>query len=158
MTFVQHINAHVGIPCWNILYKGLTQPLRGVLCNISIAMYFSDVMGRRRRKSDVSRSARRRHFTASNRRALNKNNSRSSGDVFGQGESASRRTCKWRSWHPGRQGCFKLCLKFKQRSSHGMARQDKSSSFHMVRASPGKRFCELWRSKVDVGQQGAEGD
>jgi len=44
-------------------------------------------------ESDVSRSARRNHFIGSNRRALKKNNSRSS-DVFGQGESASRRTCK----------------------------------------------------------------
>ena len=46
-----------------------------------------------RRKSDVSRSARRRHFTGSNRRAPKKNNSRSS-DVSGQGESASNRICK----------------------------------------------------------------
>jgi len=50
-------------------------------------------MGRRRRKSDVSRSTRRRHFTGSNRRALKKNNSRSS-DVIGQSESTSRSTCK----------------------------------------------------------------
>jgi len=35
-------------------------------------------MGRWRRKSDVSRSARRRHFARSNRRAPKKNNSRSS--------------------------------------------------------------------------------
>jgi len=34
-----------------------------------------------------------RHFTGSNRRTPKKNNSRSS-DVSGQGESASRRTCK----------------------------------------------------------------
>ena len=62
-------------------------------------------MGRGRRKSDISKSARRRHFIGSNRRAPKKNNSRNS-DVAGQGESASRRTCKWRSQHPGRQGYF----------------------------------------------------
>ena len=43
-------------------------------------------MGRRRWKSDVSRSARRRHFTGSNRSAPKKNTSRSS-DVSGQIES-----------------------------------------------------------------------
>jgi len=66
-----------------------------------------------------------RHFVGSNRRASKKNNSRSS-DVSGQGESASRRTCKWRNWHPSRQGYFR------QRCSHEMARQDKSSSLHMA--------------------------
>ena len=45
--------------------------------------------------------------------------------VSGQGESASRRSCKCRSQHPSRQGYFR------QRCYHGMARQDKSSSFHM---------------------------
>jgi len=44
-------------------------------------------------ESDVSRSARHRHFMESNRRAPRKNNSRNS-DVSGQSESASRRTCK----------------------------------------------------------------
>ena len=39
-----------------------------------------------------------------------------------------------------------------------MARQDKSSSFHMVRASPERRYGELRRSKVDLEQLGAEGD
>jgi len=32
---------------------------------------------------------------------------------------------------------------FRQRCSHGMARQDKSSSFHMARASPERRYDEL---------------
>jgi len=32
---------------------------------------------------------------------------------------------------------------FRQRCSHGMARQDKSSSFHMARASPERRYGEL---------------
>jgi len=50
-------------------------------------------LGRRRRESDVSGSARRRHFTRSTRRAPKKNNSRSS-EVSGQVESASRRFCK----------------------------------------------------------------
>jgi len=48
-------------------------------------------IGRRRRKSDFIKSARRRHFTGSNQRAPKTNNSRSS-NVSGQGESASRRT------------------------------------------------------------------
>ena len=65
-----------------------------------------------------------------------KDNSRSS-EVSGQGERASRRTCKGRSRHPSRQGYFR------QRCSHGMARQDKSSSFHMARASPERRYGEL---------------
>ena len=42
---------------------------------------------------DVSRSARRRHFTRSNQRTPKKNN-RKSRDISCQGESASRRTCK----------------------------------------------------------------
>ena len=46
-----------------------------------------------RRKSDVCRSARRKYFTGSNRRAPKKNSSRSS-DVSGKGESASSRSCK----------------------------------------------------------------
>jgi len=45
------------------------------------------------RKSDGSRTARRRQFTRSNRKAQKTINSRSS-DVSGQGEGASRRTCK----------------------------------------------------------------
>jgi len=39
-----------------------------------------------------------------------------------------------------------------------MVQQDTSSSLHMARASPERRYCELWRSKVDVEQRGAEGD
>ena len=39
--------------------------------------------------------------------------------------------------HPSRQGYFR------QRCSHGMARQGKSSSFYMARASPERRFCEV---------------
>ena len=93
-----------------------------------------------RRKSDVSRSVRRRHFTGSIRRAPKKNYSRSY-DVSGQGESVSRRTFKWRSRHPSRQSYFR------QRWSHGMARQDKSSNFYMARASPERRYGELWRQK-----------
>jgi len=110
-------------------------------------------MGRWRRKGDISRSTRRRHFNRSNWRVLNKNNSRSS-DVSGhwQGESALRRTCKWKSWHPSRQGYFR------QRCSHGIARQDKSSSFHMARVSQEKRYGELWILKVDVEKRGAEDD
>jgi len=95
-------------------------------------------MGRRRRKSNVSWSPRRRHFTGSNQRALKKNSSRSI-DVSGQSESASRRTCKWTSQHPSRQGCFK------QRCSHRMAQQDKSSSLYMARALLERKYCELWR-------------
>jgi len=64
-------------------------------------------------KCDVSRSARRRHFTGSNWGAPKKKNSRSI-DISGQGESASRRTCKCRSRHSSRQG------NFKQRCSHGI--------------------------------------
>ena len=105
-------------------------------------------MGRWRRESDVSKSARRRHFIGSNQRALKKNNSRS--DVSDQCESASRRTCKWKSWHPSRQGYFR------QKCSHGMARQVKSSNFHMVRASPERRYGELWRLKIDVKQRCAK--
>jgi len=30
--------------------------------------------------------------------------------------------------------------------------------FQMARASPERRYGELWRSKVDVEQRGAEGD
>jgi len=110
-------------------------------------------MGRRRPKRDVNRSTRRRHFTGSNRKAPKKNNSRSS-DVSGQSESASRRTCKWRSPHLSRQGYFK------HRCSLGTARQDKSSCFHMARGSLERRYGELrlQRSKVDVEQRGAEGD
>ena len=52
--------------------------------------------GRRRRKSDVVRSTRRREFTGSNWRALKKNNSRSS-DVSGQSESALT------SWQPANE-------------------------------------------------------
>ena len=80
-------------------------------------------------ESDDSRSARRKHFVGSTRRASKKNNSMSS-DVFGQSESALRRTCKWRSRHPSRQGYFR------QRCSHRMAQQDISSSLHM--SFPGK--------------------
>jgi len=47
----------------------------------------------RRRKSEVSRSARRRHFTGSNWRALKKNNSRSN-EVSGQSERTSRKSCQ----------------------------------------------------------------
>ena len=97
-------------------------------------------MGRWRQISDVSRSARRWHFARSNQRAPKKNNSRSS-DISGQCESASRRTCKWRSRHPSRQGYFR------QRCSHGMSRQDKSSIFHMARASPERRYSKLWKEK-----------
>jgi len=32
---------------------------------------------------------------------------------------------------------------FRQRCSHGMARQDESSSLHMARASPERRYSEL---------------
>jgi hypothetical protein len=39
-----------------------------------------------------------------------------------------------------------------------MARQDTSSSLHIERASPERRYGELWKSKVDVEQRGAEGD
>ena len=79
-------------------------------------------MGRWWRKIDVCRSARFRHFTKSNQRASKKNNSRSS-DLSGQGESALRRTCKWRSWHWNRQGYFR------QRYSHGMAHQEITRAF-----------------------------
>jgi len=87
-------------------------------------------IGRWRQESDVSRSARSRHFIGSNRRAPKKNNSRSS-NVSGQGESASRRTYKWRSRHPSRQGYFR------QRCFHGpvMARQAKSSSLDIKLAN-----------------------
>jgi len=39
-----------------------------------------------------------------------------------------------------------------------MARKDKSSSLHMARASPERRYGELRKSKVDVEQRVAEGD
>jgi len=105
-------------------------------------------MGRWRLKSDVSRSARRRHFTGSNWRAPKKNNSRSS-DVSGQGESASNRTCKWRSRHP-------RLFQAKMFPRNGTT--DKLSSLHLARASPERKYGEIWRSKVDVEQRGAEGD
>jgi len=109
-------------------------------------------MGRQKQKNDVIRSARCKHFTGSKRRAPKKNNSRSSDvRVSGQSESVSRRTCKWRSRHPSRQGYFK------QRCAQGMARQDKSSSLLISRTSPKRRYCELWRSKFDVDQRCAEG-
>jgi len=45
MTFVQHIGAPEGIAYSNMLSKaGLTQHLKGALCNISIAMDFSDAV------------------------------------------------------------------------------------------------------------------
>jgi len=110
-------------------------------------------IGRWRRKSDVSKSTRHRHFTSSNRRAPKRNNSRRS-DTSWQGESASRRTCERRTCgrHPSRQGYFR------QRCSHEIVRQAKSSSLHMARAWPERRYGELWRSKVDVEQRGVEGD
>jgi len=46
------------------------------------------------------------------------------------------KACKRRSRHPSRQGSLK------QRCSHAMARQDKSSSLHMARASPERRYGE----------------
>jgi hypothetical protein len=52
-------------------------------------------------------------------------------------ESASRRTCERSSQHPSRQ------VYFRQRCSHGMARQDTSSSLHIERASPERRYGEL---------------
>ena len=90
--------------------------------------------------------ARRRHFIGSNRRASKKDNSRSS-DVSGQHESASRRTCKRRRRHPSRQGYFR------QRCSHGMARQDKSSSLHVARVSLERRYGEHedWKSTWNSG-------
>ena len=102
-------------------------------------------IGRWRRKIDVSTSARRRHFNASNWRAPKKNSS-SSSNVSGQGESTLRRTCKWKSQHPSRPGYFST------RFWHGMARKDKSESFHMARASLENSCSELWRSKVGVEQ------
>jgi len=84
------------------------------------------------RTSDVGRRTRPRHFTGSNRRALKKDNSRSS-NVSGQSESKPRKTCKRRSKHSSRQ-CY-----LKQKCSHGMAWQDISSlyvaSVKMRRAS-----------------------
>jgi len=38
-----------------------------------------------------------------------------------------------------------------------MARQDKSRSLHVAKASLEKRYGELWRLKIDVKQRGAEG-
>jgi len=92
-------------------------------------------MGRRRWKSksvgmpdaDILRRG-------TKRRAQQKDSSRSS-DVCGQGKSTSRRTCKWRSRHPSRQDYSKKWC------SHGMASQDKSSSLHIARASPERRYC-----------------
>jgi len=51
---------------------------------------------RRRRKGNVSRSTRHRHFIGSYRESPKRYNSRSS-DVSGQKESALRRTCRRRS-------------------------------------------------------------
>ena len=113
----------------------VTKPML-YLCDNQALLESCEKIGQCRRESVVTRSARRRHFTRSSRRAPKKNNSRSS-DVSAQGESASRRTCKRRSRHRSRPG------NFRQRSFHGMARQDKSSSFHMTRASPERRYDEL---------------
>ena len=96
-------------------------------------------MGRRRQKSDVSRSARRRHFAGSNQRAPKKKNSRSS-DVSGQSQAhrGELAAANQRRRHPSRQG------NFKQRFYHGMAQQDKSSSLYMARrALPERRYGEL---------------
>jgi len=75
----------------------LTNPTLCLCDNQRLAVASADEscekMGRQRRKNDVSTSARYRHFTGTNRRALKKNNSRSN-NVSGQSESASRRNCK----------------------------------------------------------------
>jgi len=113
-------------------------------------------MGRWRRKSDVSRSARRSYFTGCNQRAPKKNNSRSS-DVSGQGESASRRTCKWRSQHSSRQGYFRGY--FKQRCSlgqielfsHGKSLAGKEIRWAMkIKSRRGRRGCGR---RLDEDQQ-----
>ena len=53
---------------------------------------------------------------------------------------------------------FKQTRHVKQRVFHGMARQDKLSSFHMARAALERKYSELLGSKVDMEQRGAEGD
>jgi len=84
-------------------------------------------MGRQRRESDVSRSARRRHFTGSNRRISKNNNSKSS-DISSQSEAH-------RGEHANEEADIQADMAISSKNvPHGMARRDKSRSLYMASA------------------------